>query len=288
MSSAAVLAPAADNSVALVTGASRGIGTAVCVGLMRRGLHVVMGCRNLSEGRVALERATAEAEGGSAELLHVDLSHQASIRAAVKAFQGRHGSLHLLVNNAAVMTRRRCTTVDGWESTLAVNYLAPFLLTTLLRDSLAAADSASVINVVSALHYRAQLDWDDLQLTRHFDPQAAYARSKLALAMFTVELGRRFAAVNVRASSVDPGGVATDLMRDLSWPARFVSRLLFMRAAPAVGAEPILRVSDTRGSQGAAGYFERNAERTPHTLCSDPRQTARLWVETERLLGTAS
>ena len=93
--------------------------------------------------------------------------------------------LDVLINNAGIAVRRRGTTKDGYEITIAVNHLAPFLLTNLLLDRLRESAPARIVNVSSGVHTSGRIDFDDLQMERGFDGWQAYGNSKLANALFT-------------------------------------------------------------------------------------------------------
>src|SRR5262245_23080814 len=148
--------PDQTDRVALVTGATGGIGRAIAAGLARSGATVIVAARDLARGEaVAREIST------TAVAMELDVADQSSIRGFVAAFRRRHGRLDLLVNNAGAWFSDRRTSPDGHELTLATNVLGPFLLTSLLEDALRAAPAARVVNVVSSL--ASSYDPDDLQ-----------------------------------------------------------------------------------------------------------------------------
>src|SRR5262249_15220597 len=147
---------------------------------------------------------------GSREVssLLCDFSSQASIRGLAEEFLARHDRLHVLLNNAGAVNRKRRLTVDGIERTFAVNHLGYFLLTHLLLDRLVASAPARVVSVASAGHRGGTLDFDDLGFARGYSIMRAYARSKLANVLFAAELARRLAGTGVTSNSVHPGTVA--------------------------------------------------------------------------------
>lgn len=186
--------------VCVVTGASRGIGKSTAAALAARGATVVTVGRDPSRNMV-----------------ECDLASFASIRRAAADITTRWPRIHLLVNNAGVQHRRRCVSADGIEATLAVNHLAPFLLTRLLLPSLAAAAPARVVTVSSSLARWGRIDFEDLQQTRRYNGTRAYLQSKLANAMFTLSLAERLTTQRVAAVCVYPGLVVTDLLRERWW-----------------------------------------------------------------------
>ncbi len=135
---------------ALITGATSGIGKATVLALAKQGLQVVLVARNLQKGQAALEEIRAKTGNSHVDVLIADLSSQQAIRQLADEFIGTYQRLHVLVNNAAVNLSKPSLTVDGLETTFAVNHLAPFLLTNLLLDVLKASAPARIINVTSS------------------------------------------------------------------------------------------------------------------------------------------
>src|SRR5205807_9928997 len=130
-------------------------------------------------------------------------------------------------NNAGVDVGKRLTTGDGFELTFAVNYLAPFLLTTALLDLLRSSAPSRVLSMVSSAHKGGQIEFDDLQHEKKFSGQRAYNDSKLALVLFTYELARRLQGSGVTANCVDPGFVrGTNIGQTLPASYKAVGTLL--------------------------------------------------------------
>ena len=200
--------------VCVVTGASRGIGQATAAELTRRGATVVTLGRDTNSSIVC------------------DLASLSSIRDAAAQIKRRYPRIQLLINNAGVQHLRRTLSVDGIEETLAVNHLAPFLLTLLLLPNLQAAAPARVVTVSSSLARWGRIDFDDLQGVHGYNGTRAYLQSKLANIVFTASLAERLAGSGVAAVCVYPGLVVTDLMRERWWwRARWLRplwRMLFL------------------------------------------------------------
>jgi NAD(P)-dependent dehydrogenase (short-subunit alcohol dehydrogenase family) len=202
----------------------------------------------------------------------------------------RFDRLDVLVNNAGIDVGTRSTTPEGLELTLAVNYLAPFLLTTLLLDVLKASAPSRVVNVASAAHRAGRIDFDDLQSERRFG-QRAYNNSKLALVVFTYELARRLQGTGVTANCVDPGFVRTSLGSTMPLGYRMVGTLMWpFMARPEKGARTsVWAASGPDLAEVTGAYFkaERPVETAPRT---HDRETAeRLWQVSEALVaGTAA
>ncbi|HEY2748825.1 MAG TPA: SDR family oxidoreductase [Polyangia bacterium] len=196
----------------LVTGASDGIGRAAARQLGERGARVVVHGRSPEKAaRVADELAR---ETGRDAFVPVagDLARLDDVRALAADVAARFSPLDVLVNNAGIFARTRELSADGFELTLAVNQLAPFLLTHLLIDAL--APSARIVFVSSNVHRSVRaLDFDDLDRARDWDGYAAYADSKLMNAATAFELARRLEPRGITVNAMHPGVIATKLLR---------------------------------------------------------------------------
>ena len=259
------------NYVCVVTGASRGIGHATAAELRRRGATVV----------------TVGRDPGST--FRCDLSSLSSIREAVVRIRDRYARIQLLINNAGVQHLRRTLSVDRFEDTLAVNHLAPFLLTHLLLPSLRAASTARVVTVSSSLARWGRLDFDDLQSERRYNGTRAYLQSKLANIMFTASLAERLEGTGVSAVCVYPGLVLTDLMRERWWwRARWLRplwRALFL--SPNDAAQRVIAAATAAiPSPGAPFCFtSAGGSVTAPVPARDARARQRLWTLSARLVG---
>lgn len=186
----------------IVTGATNGVGLGTATALARAGAEVILAVRNVDLGR---QRAAAM--GGATSVVHLDLADLASVRTFGERIDG---DVDVLINNAGVVTQHREETVDGFEMTLGTNMLGPFALTNLLLPRV----RSRIINVGSEAHRSATLRLDDMHLRRHkWTPMGAYARSKLAVMMWGLELDRRLRAAGspVVAQLTHPGWVASNL-----------------------------------------------------------------------------
>jgi NAD(P)-dependent dehydrogenase (short-subunit alcohol dehydrogenase family) len=193
---------------AIVTGANSGLGLLAARELARSGASVVLACRNMQKGELAL--AQVRAAGGDAELAALDLGSLASVR-EFAASQQR--PVDLLLCNAGVMAPPRSETADGFETQIGTNHLGHFALTGLLLDRLEAADAARVVSVSSIGHRMGRIDFDDLHGERRYRRWRAYGQSKLANLLFMRELDRRARAAGLPLVSVaaHPGYSATNL-----------------------------------------------------------------------------
>lgn len=201
---------------AVVTGASSGIGLETARSLAHAGAEVTLAVRDTEAGlRAARDIARPAGRDGGVHVAALDLADRATVAAFVRNWSG---PLHLLINNAGVVTPALARTAEGWELQFATNHLGHFALSLGLRDALAAGarerGGARIVPVSSTAHMRSPVVFDDIQFTRRpYDPQSAYAQSKTATALFAVEATRRWVADGIVANAVNPGGVATGLQR---------------------------------------------------------------------------
>ena len=148
--------------IALVTGASSGIGKAIAFGLAKASVRLILVCRNKEKGQAVLQAISDLGVGATPDLLIADLSSQQSIRALAKTLHEKYDHLDILINNAGVVCLSKTLSVDGNEMTLATNHLGPFLLTQLVLDLLEKGSDARIVNVSSAIHHLAKdylTDW---------------------------------------------------------------------------------------------------------------------------------
>lgn len=222
-------------------------------------------------------RAALVEETGNRDV-HValaDLSLQDEVRALAARVETSYPHVDVLVNNAGLMCRRRRTTAQGIELTLAVNHLAPFLLTNLLLPRL-----RRVVTVTSALHKRGSVDFDDLQGERSYSATRAYNQSKLANVLFTYELARR---TEVKAVCTHPGAVGSSFYDDLPFqPLISVAKRFMVSPAEAGDAVAWLATSDVED-----GYYVRRRRAAPSAAAQGPALAARLWEVSARLTGLA-
>jgi len=279
-----------NGRVCLITGASSGIGKATATELAKMGATLVMVCRDRSRGELALGEVREASGNDSVRLMLSDLSSLGSVRELAEAFLAQQQPLHVLVNNAGIFSLRHRTTVDGFEETFAVNYLAPFLLTNLLLNSLRSSAPSRIVNVSSASHYGGHIDFDDLQGNRRYRGGRAYSQSKLALVLFTHKLAEMLAGTGVTANSLHPGVVATNIWRRSAGRASFVMKIpaLFM-ASPKEGAETVVFLASSSNVERVSGeYFEKKAAKRSSKESYDRAVADRLWNISGELTGLAA
>lgn len=275
-----------DGRVCVVTGANSGIGKAASIALAGLGASIVLVCRNRGRGESALAEVGAAATGGQPSLELADLSSMEQVR-NLAARLDRLARVDVLVNNAGLVVASRRLTADGFEHTLAVNHLAPFLLTNLLRPKLEASAPARVITVASIAHRAALLNLDDLQLEHHYLAMLAYSNSKLANILFTRELARRLTETKVTANALHPGTVATNFGQTGNrWLKYGLAVGRHFLRTPQSGARTVVYLAsspDVAGQTG--GYYVGRRRRQPSTAARDDDLARRLWEISARLTG---
>jgi NAD(P)-dependent dehydrogenase (short-subunit alcohol dehydrogenase family) len=272
--------------VALVTGGTSGIGKATAMALSAMGADVVVVGRDRERG----ERAAAEIRaqtGGRVDLALADLSSQAEVRALAEEFKRRYDRLDVLVNNAGLVQSTRTETVDGLESTFAINHLAPFLLTNLLLDMLKGSAPSRVVTVSSEAERWGNIDFDDLQSKKKYRGFPVYGMTKLANIMFTYELAERLKGTGVTATCMHPGAVNTRFGTNNRGPMTILFRAFkpFMRT-PEQGADTVIWLAASPEVEGLSGrYYADRKPLEPKKIANDPAARRRLWEESERLTG---
>jgi NAD(P)-dependent dehydrogenase (short-subunit alcohol dehydrogenase family) len=290
--------PDQSGKLAIVTGANSGLGRITALELARHGAEVVVASRNVQKGEEAAAEIAAVASGPSPRVSELDLGSLESVR----AFAAEHSDrpLDLLVNNAGVMMTPRRETSDGFELQLGTNHLGHFALTGLLLDALQRADAGRIVTVSSNEHKGGRIDFDNLQLEHDYSPRDSYQRSKLANAVFAVELDRRLRAAGSSVTSVfaHPGYAATNLQS--TGPTGLMKGLLaisnrLVAQSAERGALPILYAAtspdvEPGGYYGPDGFgefrgFPELTKAIPEAY--DDATAARLWDVSEELTGVS-
>jgi NAD(P)-dependent dehydrogenase (short-subunit alcohol dehydrogenase family) len=270
-----------------VTGATSGIGWETAKALAARGATLALVGRDAERTRKGVDGIRSEVSGAQVESYLADLSSQEEVRRLAREFQSRHDRLDVLVNNAGAMFPRRMESVDGVEMTLALNHLAPFLLTNLLLDTLRASAPSRIVTLSSGAHLGQKIDFDNLQLTHGYGPWVAYGRSKLMNLLFTQELARRLEGTGVSANALHPGFVASNFGKHGSrfWTVVFTLMRPFMVSSKE-GAETVVYLASSPEVAGATGWYYTDCHPvTPSSQARDAATAQRLWEVSERLTG---
>ena len=272
--------------VAVVTGASSGIGLYTALGLARAGMRVVMTGRDRGRTETARQFVIERSGSDRVETALADFSRLAEVRRLADEILASCERIDVLVNNAGLFSPRHRLSADGSELTFAVNHLAPFLLTNLFVERLKASAPARVVTVASEAHRGNRIDIGSLTRPRDWSMMKAYGRSKLCNILFTRELARRLDPEQVVAACLHPGVVATAIGQregivELGW------RLMkpFMISAEK-GAETSLYLSTVPNPASLhGGYAIRSALAPPDPAALDSVLARGLWDKSARLVG---
>jgi NAD(P)-dependent dehydrogenase (short-subunit alcohol dehydrogenase family) len=273
--------------VVLITGGTSGIGKAAATALAGMGATVVITGRNEERGKRALQEIREESGNEGVELILADLTVQDEVRRLAEELRERHNQLEVLVNNAGLVLSERTETPDGIETQLAINHLAPFLLTNLLLDLLKESAPSRIVTVSSDAHRWAKIDLDDLQSRKRYRGMQVYGKTKLANIMFTYELAERLEGTGVTANCMHPGGVNTNFGNNQGGPMNLLFRLFkpFMRS-PEQGADTLIYLASSPEVEGMTGkYLADRKVKAASDAAYDETTRKRLWEASEELTG---
>ena len=276
--------------VCIVTGANSGIGKETAIGLVGKGATVIMVVRNKDRGEKAKHEIMSQIADASIDLIICDMSSMKSIRKFAGEFKQKYTQLDVLVNNAGAVFSKREVTAEGFERTLAVNYLGPFLLANELLPMLKSAAPSRIINLGSGLHKSGKIDINNLQSTKNYKGMRVYSNSKLLVIMFTYELARRLDGTGVTVNGIEPGFAATNLGNNsgsLRSAVMFkLIRPMQINAKKAAETSIYLASSDVvKNTTGKC--FAKKQETTTSPVSYDMELQKELWDKTNELLGLA-
>ena len=259
-----------NGRICLVTGGTNGIGKATAHALAQMGATVVIVGRNAPKTARLVEEIRAASGNKNVDFLLADLSSQREVRSLADEFESKYPYLHVLLNNAGGFFIQRQLSVEGIETTFALNHLASFLLTNLLLDTIKASAPARIINVSSGAHTSGKIDFDNLQGEQSYGPRA-YDNSKLANILFTRELSRRLEGSRVTANALHPGFVATGFAKN---NGRVIAALVSILAplvarSPAKGAETSIYLASSPSVENITGEYFYDS----HVISTAPQAT---------------
>ena len=263
----------------LITGSTDGIGKLTAHELASRGARVLVHGRDRPKTEHVAKDLRTSTGNGRAECYLADFSSLDNVRMLAREVSKQHDELDVLINNAGIgFGSERQTSEEGYELRFTVNYLAPFLLTHLLLPSLRKASPSRVVNVSSAGQY--PIDFNDLMLENHYSPQRAYGQSKLALIMFTFDLGDRLRDDHVTVNSLHPGTfLDTKMVRNAG---------ITPRGKAEDGAHAVVKLASAPDLQDVTGkYFDRRRESKAIAQAYDTHARKKLWEISEKLTGLA-
>ena len=267
-----------NSRVALITGATSGLGRAVARALAERGLHVLVHGRDSERAQAVAGQI--QAAGGSVDTYLADLSSLEQTRALAERVSSDHAAIHLLINNAGLGPgrppyRKRILSADGHELRFAVNYLAPALLARRLVASLKNGEPSRIINVASA--GQAPISFADLRMDHHYAGTRAYYRSKFALVAFTFDLAAELADNAITVNCLHPASLMNTHMVRKAWVPPMSSVATGVRAVMNLAVEPT-------GAAVTGRYFDGLREARAHGAAYDHAIQSNLRAVTNEIL----
>jgi retinol dehydrogenase-12 len=276
-----------QGKVVVITGGTSGIGQVTAERLASMGARIVLVARSKSRGEAALGRLRELAPAHAHRVHYGDVSRLADLHRLAAEIRSAEPRIDVLINNAGAMFGKRQVTEDGLELTFATNHMSYFVLTQGLRESLAAAGAARVINTSSHAHYRGKIDFDDLQSERSYKAFPVYSFSKLCNILFTRVLARRLEGTGVTANSLHPGFVKTRFGDESGGGmARMIGLMKLFAISVEKGAETLIYLASSPDVAKTSGlYFYKCKAVEPSKLALDDGIAERLWTETAKLAG---
>jgi NAD(P)-dependent dehydrogenase (short-subunit alcohol dehydrogenase family) len=245
---------------------------------------------DLHEADMVVQHIRENVAGADVQAVAADFKSQAEVRRLADTIKDRFGVLDVLVNNAAAVFDHRTTNGDGIELTLAVNYVAVYLLTRLLVPTIQRSADGRVITVVSEAHRNATLNVNDLQSVAPYERFEAYGRSKLADLLFSYELARRIEQRDIAVLTMHPGTTRTTLFRPRNSLERVVMPILDLRArTPERSADTVVWLATDAAAPALHGLYVSDrqiVESSPES--QDPATASDLWNATAELTGLPS
>ena len=276
------------DKICLITGANSGIGKVTARELAVQGAHIIMVCRNEGKAQRAREDIVRASGHEQVDIVLADLASTEQIREAAAHVQQEYPKIDVLINSAGLMLgNERELTKDGFEMTLGVNHLAPFLLTHLLLDQVMASGRGNIINVASEAHRFTSIKFKNLQYKHGgYAGWKAYCQSKLCNILFTRELSRRLAGSCVVTNSLHPGGVATNFGKGVSGVGGVLMRMVrpFMISEEKGAETSIYLATSGEGYTVSGKYFSSKKITEPSKAASSDYNAKRLWEISEELL----
>jgi NAD(P)-dependent dehydrogenase (short-subunit alcohol dehydrogenase family) len=276
-----------ESKTCIVTGATSGIGESSATALARRGADIAIVCRSAQRGEETKKKIEKQVGRPCVRLFLADFERLTEVRRVAEELSATLPRIDVLLNNAGVTMMNRTETPDGYETTFAVNHLAPFLLTNLLMPKILARPGARIVNVASDAHKFGWLDLEDLQSRKRYSAMRVYGGSKLANILFTHELARRVGDRDLRVWSAHPGAVATRLGANNGGIAKLVLPLLalFFKTPDQGAATSIRLCADADVDEKNGTYFANRVPARLTTRAQDETLARELWRASEELVG---
>jgi NAD(P)-dependent dehydrogenase (short-subunit alcohol dehydrogenase family) len=273
-----------SGKVCCITGGTSGIGKETALELARLGAIIVLPVRNLELAEKVKQEIIEKTGNTNIDIMPCDMVSFVSIMSFAKAFIAKYDRLHILVNNAGIMERSRKVSRDGIELVFAVNHLAPFLLTTLLLETIKASAPSRIVNVASEAHKGGNLDFNDIEMKKQFNGWKAYSQSKLANILFTRKLSSMLIGTGVTANSLHPGVVATNIFTMIPPFLRPITKMFML--TPAQGAETTIYLASSPEVENITGeYFNKKKVALTSAKAQSADLADRLWKVSEQYIA---
>lgn len=272
------------HKVIIITGGTSGIGKATALGISKIGYEIVIVARNKIKAEVVKEEIINKTGNSKIEIIIGDLSSIRDCDRIINQIKSKYDKIDVLINNAAILPRKRTITKDGREMQFAVNYLAPFYLTNKLIPLLEKSDEGRVVNLSGDIYRLIKLDLDNLEAEKGYGKAGwdQYAQTKLLNILFTYELSRRLEGKNVTSNCLHPGVIRTSLGRDMQI-FRFFNLFL---TSPSKGARTSIYLATSPEVKGISGkYFIKSKQKKSTEITYDKGIAGKLWKMTEDILG---
>ena len=274
----------------VITGASTGIGKAGALELGRRGWKVFVHARSEARGKPVLDELKQAAPNADFSLVTGDVSSMVEVKSLAEQVKAQTKTLDVLWNNAGLLMDERKVSVDGWEMTMAINHLAPFVLTRELLP-LIEQTQGRIITTSSGAHQMGTFNWDDwMDEKSAYSSFKAYSKSKLANILFTRELARRVASKGITAHCFHPGLVSTDFGRQRGEDKQQgyipggLFRSLFMLDAQEGADTGIFLAEDPSAKNSNGKYWVKRKIRWTKGSVNDSN-AAKLWDLSEKAVS---
>jgi NAD(P)-dependent dehydrogenase (short-subunit alcohol dehydrogenase family) len=270
--------------IIIITGANRGIGYQATLALARQGHTIVMACRNLEAAKRAQDELKKASGNTDIHLLRLDLGDVGSIKSFAGEFGSRFKELNVLVNNAAITSREKKKTKDGYDLVVGTNYLGPYLLTKLLLPYFKDDSDNRIINLTSGIYPMGRFRFEKIN---QYAWIKSYAVSKYLMLLFTFKLAQVLAPRRISVNAVDPGVVRTNIMFTDKWYDAIIAFILApFFISPEKGSETVSYLAASEEARGLCGecFYKRRIKRIPRRF-KDDKLIEPLFRQTDELLN---